>query len=1741
MSPPNFQKVFSLFLTITFFTSQVALGSTGESNLWAERRRQFSARENSQDAPQFASLPTTALGNNLANPKDLLRQFPGLNRALEFVTAVSPSPSKSKLPSSVAPYVEAIPLNLGTVKEIHLNKKRATPNSPLVVLIQDVHLNQEAQQNIANILLSLNDTAFLRSPAHPMLVGVEGAFGPFDFSRFRAFEDKRLVKAVADYFLKENKFAAPSYVGITAENPSATFFGIDDREHYKANVEAYRSSQHLKKSLTSSLEKAKRSLTDQKHASLNPELKKFDAKRSVYLDGSTGFGEFTAYLSRTSDDLGLNTDDQNFMLEQFLAAYDMEKSLDFQKVERERARIVEKLAAKLTKDEINQLVAQSLAYRMGKVTFAGYYKSIKALIDSHGIALTEAPSFDRYIRYVLLADGIEAESLMKSIQRLETQVLNELCRTREEKDLMQRSKDLYLVGKLLDFGLTPDEWKEYGERADKIKDIFPELTSLNAFEDFYEEADIRTERIVDNLLGQVTSQSPVATLIVGGFHTPHLTSLLKEKGQSFAVVQPKITKVDDQSGTEYLSVFTREKTPLDELFEGEKLFLGPDYLAVGNPSAISAQPNADLMLTTEGISTALVRRNLPEGLFARIEGDAVVVQGSWMAPRTATTNLNHPQAVGPVFEFDSVPPFRYMRTSLLKKTWTSLKEFLPSLWKKNFVEKRHGEGTPEEALRERTTGRAWMEIGMRAGVIIGLLMGVSPLVMAGVPQFSFESSVINHLSRLAFVATVLLVPTLLGILLGNAGAHTYYLVQAEHYGWAPLTLPRSVAEKREILKSLLEVRMQERRYAYLATLAVATFDDALTRFLSPGDEWKNKDILLTDSFDVQKLKKLANDAKIELALFRMRGTNQWVMRKGNDRDIDFHFKTGDWIFDISIHNHPQDINTVPSANDLINEFYDVGTSAWILGTDGAIFYDTNNTKHSENPEQNLELHHQVFERYIPQSALKIDPTTGGHTQDTYQLMREVYKSLNIIVSPTIPWEELRIEDLPRNTRSLEEALFSESYKERHMALGALLGLLTPTEIIPVLGSFSQDPIKKNQSSVVSILQKNFDPDSQDTVEVTRTFLKSKFPEIQRRALGVLLGAGIYDEKIGALIETSIRSEGIWIFFRSLESVTPKTSAVLINNLGEKIKPWTEDSPPTKDSLSPAAVDVLLELGQDQLIISLIEDQIPAGSLHVLTRTEKGAQFLAKSLENRDVPPLERLKLAEKIFSNQSIPRNTRNDLVDTVIQRIPFSCFHDTFFNIDAGDTGGYLTNFFMNFFTGEFFSRLEGHSPLDAQRARVMRETYQSRVYYDISVNRRTYLRKIAEGIGPAGMPSEQKASRTGQWSYTTVVGLVMASAIAWWMLGDHESAYRLLATVISVVAGLLAVLSASLAWVLPHGFIASTRAGQITWNTGAMLALRPFAKRFVVAEEFWHSQTTSKLQGVMDFPVIGLLVRALDEFLAKSFGIVVTILLSSRFTQRAGFSLLIATLPVRRIGDSKAPALPARLQRVYGRESLRQNTQASDQLRDKTQLVNALIGITPITRLGLDGQIVDANDLGQLEVRDIFALSLLADGRKPSIVDVETGERISGPVIETDATLVTLDPSDPDFSRKAALVRSMAAANEPIIVYAQGITERQAQLLGNVALVDSLTGDAIKAVESNRKWVIKTLDVRFLSKNSRALNREVVASLDVLQADGYTVTMRMAVLLMNSLVLVPVTRGDLQKMFELEQKVQQLVGSQA
>ncbi len=535
------RKNVAIFVSIIYTTTQVALGSVAESNIWAERRGKMQHGDQ-KDPVQLAALPSNF------NPasSQILPQLPSISPALSSFPKWSQSQRKNSVhvPKNFQDVIDALSLTNGSVQDLYDAGNQSTP----IVLIQDVHLNAEAQSNIASILQELIDQKQVG------IVGVEGAFNALPLAPFREFPDKEIARTVASSLMEHNMLAAPSYVGITSPTEPPLFLGVDDPQHYASNVNAYLESQKIKSQAVESLKKMKAELADSKNKTFSKDLRTFDDLRSAYHQTQINLGVYVKKLS-------VYDVEKSWMVEQFLAAYEMESHLDFSKIENDRRTIIERLTKTLNPKEVSELVSESIAYKTGRLGFGAYYQGLKDLCARKGISLRQAPAFDNYVRYVLLSDGIKAEELFKGIDQMEQQILAQLATTPDQKQLVLVSERVSLVDKLLEFSLTPNEWKKF-ESMDHGPSSIDQ--NLSPFKRFYQEADARSHSITKKLLG-----SPVAgarVLVAGGFHTPQIAQLLKDQKLSYVIVSPKITKIEDSSGTSYLSVFSREKTLVGQTF-----------------------------------------------------------------------------------------------------------------------------------------------------------------------------------------------------------------------------------------------------------------------------------------------------------------------------------------------------------------------------------------------------------------------------------------------------------------------------------------------------------------------------------------------------------------------------------------------------------------------------------------------------------------------------------------------------------------------------------------------------------------------------------------------------------------------------------------------------------------------------------------------------------------------------------------------------------------------------------------------------------------------------------------------------------------------------------------------------------------------------------------------------------------------------------------------------------------------
>lgn len=524
-------------LAIGYFLSQVVLGHAAETNIWSDRRRQIEQQRRPVTLARLPHLPSPGLGGSVP-PQNSRFSAP------------------ENFPKGVGRIFQRVPAEAVNIKKIVSSSRRSTQT---VIHIQDVHMNGEAQANISRALRGLMDGEGVD------LIALEGAFGPIPLSGFRAIPEKSFLQEASDFLLRENGISGAVHAALTNAGPVPPVVGVDDRALHAANVEAYKNASPRRHEFERLLNEAKARLAHEKKLFFSQELIAFDEKMEAYRQGTLPFGPYVEYLS------SLAKPEKSYPTAHlFLRAWRMESQIDFERTDAERLLLVERLSSLPDVNHSRKLLSFSMEYRLGKMRHADFYAQLKSICKSAGVSLADYPAMDAYIRYVLISDRLQSETLFKELLRLEKKHEEHLARSPREKELLRVSRAVFLAEKLSEFSLTPGEWTEY---KSVVRDLPFSWEGRAPFEAFYEKAMARDKAMAGHLVQAMADNgASTVVLVTGGFHAPGIESALQHAGMHVVSITPKITSVENDAATS-LSVFAREKTPLGKIFEGQRLFL----------------------------------------------------------------------------------------------------------------------------------------------------------------------------------------------------------------------------------------------------------------------------------------------------------------------------------------------------------------------------------------------------------------------------------------------------------------------------------------------------------------------------------------------------------------------------------------------------------------------------------------------------------------------------------------------------------------------------------------------------------------------------------------------------------------------------------------------------------------------------------------------------------------------------------------------------------------------------------------------------------------------------------------------------------------------------------------------------------------------------------------------------------------------------------------------------------------
>ena len=477
----------------------------------------------------------------------------------------------------VNPYDVVIPEEAGRIKEVY-----KAPNAKQVVVhIQDAHTNFEAQSNIAKIIEHLIKNYTLN------LAAVEGSTGLIDTGPFRNMPNQESKVEVATYYMKKGRVTGPEYLSITKPYVF-TLWGIEDEDMYLNNYDAFLKTIQFQDEMNRYAEELRMILDTLKARMYPPELKDFDNRLTSFQDKFENFTEYSTLLEKKARAKKVNLRPyKNFVL-QMKAKY-LEKRINFDKVDKERAALVDALGKVLEKEDLSNLVVKSLSYRLAKMTSDDYYEYLTEVVEKNNIDLKKYPNLSRYIEYSKAFHAIDTFALLLESEKIEEDIKEKMYTKKVQRQLNKLSRHLRIIKQMYDLSLSKEDVEYYNKHKKefalkkftsfmdkyapkykipvKLSDGIEALDkNREIVEDFYKYAMIRDGILVKNTLAKMESdKETAAVMITGGFHTHGVTKQFKEKGISYIVISPRITK---DVPTPYIEVMTSQQNTFQNMLTG---------------------------------------------------------------------------------------------------------------------------------------------------------------------------------------------------------------------------------------------------------------------------------------------------------------------------------------------------------------------------------------------------------------------------------------------------------------------------------------------------------------------------------------------------------------------------------------------------------------------------------------------------------------------------------------------------------------------------------------------------------------------------------------------------------------------------------------------------------------------------------------------------------------------------------------------------------------------------------------------------------------------------------------------------------------------------------------------------------------------------------------------------------------------------------------------------------------------
>jgi hypothetical protein len=492
-----------------------------------------------------------------------------------------------------------IPFDAVTLQEVH-----AGTSGKLIVHIQDAHANLSGQQALAKAV-----EHFVAKHGISVVL-VEGANRDVTLDEVRKLAPLKEWSVIARRFLYEGIISGEEYLNLTTEHPMR-LRGIEYQDLYDEAVKTYAALVDRRKDILHYLYQAKVSLDRLKGRMYPAELLEYEKQKGTDDPGSgVGFADALKGLFALLPKAGLDLSEYP-ALRGLKETMDREGTLDFDAANREQVRIL----GRLDPEEARAFTEASRRLRFSQVS---QYRLTHQLLDQasgRGLDAASFPELKKYAEYLERFLDLKMEQVMIEREKLEDRVFESVLPTDDARKVRAIDRFLGLLGNAYklqmsshEFGMhelnekdfPTESWLAFMNRQLVDLGFFESMVPTQEhleeahadFKKFYRLVSDRDGAFVENTQKIMAEEkTDAAILIAGGYHTDHLTRLLRERGDSYIVLTPLVTDATDHE--------KYEKILLQHLKDQERRLAASSARRQGGPASDTGLGRAENVAATK--------------------------------------------------------------------------------------------------------------------------------------------------------------------------------------------------------------------------------------------------------------------------------------------------------------------------------------------------------------------------------------------------------------------------------------------------------------------------------------------------------------------------------------------------------------------------------------------------------------------------------------------------------------------------------------------------------------------------------------------------------------------------------------------------------------------------------------------------------------------------------------------------------------------------------------------------------------------------------------------------------------------------------------------------------------------------------------------------------------------------------------------------------------------------------------